>query len=372
MHNPAPSPNLPPVRLSASARRSAALRAGFTLLEVMVAIAIASFTVTALFALFTVQSRQLLRQDIDMEMNQSLRFATDMITRSVRMAGYGSGGWVYGAMGPTAGATSDPLPSIIPWNDPTGDGGPDAITVVYMDPALIMDTSNQVIESWDTLSITFKPGMRGNALKLAQLNAGDMLLCSDYADPRGIRSYLWAITAVNSTTGVIGVVPNDSYSDYAQWFTTNPNLTPIMTCSRAEIYTFYVDDDDDGVGAGSADNPVLMLSSDQTWPSNDDVPLVDNIEDLQLEYCLDDGTMSADCSTSWVTGASIDASTAADKVWMVRVMLMVRSNREDMNDQYGGQRTAMSDRGAGLPDHFFRRTMATEVAVRNIRLLARP
>lgn len=370
MHTPAPRP------LSARPARprgaEAALRAGFTLIEVMVAIAIASFTVTALFALFTVQSRQLLRQDIDMEMNQSLRFASDMITRSVRMAGYGSGGWIYGAMGPTSGASGQPLPAIIPWNDPTGDGGADAITVVYMDPALVMDTSNQVIESWDTLSITFKPGMRGNALKLAQLNAGDMLLCSDYADPRGIRSYLWAISAVNSTTGVVGVVPNDTYADYAQWFTTNPNLTPIMTCSRAEVYTFYVDDDDDGIGAGSRDNPVLMLSSDQTWPSNDDVPLVDNIEDLQLEYCLDDGTMSADCSTSWISGATIDATTHADKVWMVRVMLMVRSNREDLNNSYGGIRPAMSDRGAGEPDHYFRRTMATEVAVRNIRLLARP
>ena len=96
----------------------AAARAGFTLLEVMVAISIASFTVAALFALFSVQSRQLLRQDIDMEMNQSLRFATDMISRSVRMAGYGSGGWVYGALGPTAGAESEALPVIMPWDDP--------------------------------------------------------------------------------------------------------------------------------------------------------------------------------------------------------------------------------------------------------------
>jgi hypothetical protein len=187
------------------------------------------------------------------------------------------------------------LPVIMPWDDPGGDGGPDAVTVTYMDPALVMDTSNQVIATWDTLTITFKPAFRGNALKLAQLNAGDLLMCSDYADPRGIRSYIWTISAVNTTTGQVGVVPNDGYSDYAQWFTNNPNLTPIMTCSRAEVVTFYVDDDDDGVGAGTIDNPVLMMSADQSWPDNDDVPLVDNIEDLQLgsEVVASDGEVNA-------------------------------------------------------------------------------
>ena len=373
MHTPTPAPHLAPI--SMPHRRSAAVRAGFTLLEVMVAIAIASFTVAALFALFSVQSRQLLRQDIDMEMNQSLRFATDMISRSVRMAGYGSGGWVYGALGPTVGAENEALPVIMPWDDPGGDAGPDAITVTYMDPALVMDTSNQVIETWDTLTITFKPAFRGNALKLAQLNAGDLLMCSDYADPRGIRSYLWNITAVNTGTGQVGVSPNDGLSDYAQWFTTNPNLTPIMTCSRAEVVTFYVDNDDDGIGAGTRDHPVLMMSSDQTWPANDDVPLVDNIEDLQLEYCVDNGTMVANCTTAgspdWVSGRAIDATTNADNIWMVRIMLTVRSNRPDMRDAYPGQKLALGNGSAGSPDNYFRRSMATEVAVRNLRLLAR-
>jgi prepilin-type N-terminal cleavage/methylation domain-containing protein len=375
MHQTPGSSPLPSRRPTGWSRARAAAQAGFTLLEVMVAIAIASFTVAALFALFSVQSRQLLRQDIDMEMNQSLRFATDMISRSVRMAGYGSGGWVYGALGPTAGAESEALPVIMPWDDPDGDAGPDAVTVTYMDPALVMDTSNQVIETWDTLTITFKPAFRGNALKLAQLNAGDLLMCSDYADPRGIRSYLWTITAVNATTGQVGVSPNDGYSDYAQWFTTNPNLTPIMTCSRAEVVTFYVDNDDDGVGAGTIENPVLMMSADQTWPDNDDVPLVDNIEDLQLEYCVDEGTMTADCltagSANWVTGRSINPGTDADNIWMVRIMLTVRSNRPDMRDAYPGQKLALSNGGAGAADNYFRRTMATEVAVRNLRLLAR-
>lgn len=350
-------------------------RGGFTLLEVMVAIAIASFTVAALYGLFSMQSRQLLRQDLEMEMNQNLRFAADMIGRSVRLAGYGNGGYVYGALGPTLGADNNPLPTIIPFDDPGGDGGPDALTVVYMDPSLMMDTHNGVIANYDTASITFRPGFRGNSNKISQLETGDLLLCSDYADIRGIRSFLWTITGVNPTSGVVSVAPNDVYSDYAGLFSTLTNLTPVMTCSRGEVVTFYVDDDDDGVGAGSSAHPVLMMSADQSWPSNDDVPLVDNIEDLQLEYCLDDGTFSADCTNSaaWVSGGAIDATSQADNIWMVRVLLLGRSSRSDFRDAYPGQRIALGNRlAAATGDNFYRRVLSTEVALRNVRYLAVP
>ena len=33
-----------------------------------------------------------------------------------------------------------------------------------------------------------------------------------------------------------------------------------------------------------------MMDFNLDWPSADDVPLVDNIEDVQFEYCVNDGT----------------------------------------------------------------------------------
>ena len=68
------------------------LRRGFTLLEMMVAIAIAAFVVAGLYGLFTVQSRQFLYQDLQMEMHQNLRFGTDVLSRSLRLAGYNTNG----------------------------------------------------------------------------------------------------------------------------------------------------------------------------------------------------------------------------------------------------------------------------------------
>lgn len=362
-------------RLPFMRRAQQLARAGFTLLEMMVAIAIAAITVASLYALFSVQSRQLIYQDLQMEMHQNLRFATDMITRSARLAGYGSSGYVYGLFGPNG--TSDngaALPAVIPWDNPNATG-PDAITVVYADPSLMMDTQNDIVEPFDTTSLSFRPGMLDHATKLAQYQVGELILCSDYADTRGMVSYLWQISSVDAGNGVIGVDDNGSYSDYANLFTVNFNLTPVMTCSKGNVLTFYVDNASDGIGAGTAENPVLMLDLNMNWPANDDVPLVDNIEDMQLEYCLDDGTGTVDCtdSTVWVDGSSIDAAAQANNIWMMRLSLVARSSRPDLRDKYPGFRPALGNRAASGPagsDNYYRKVLVTEVAFRNIRSLA--
>lgn len=373
-------PRVPARPRAAGARLLAqrAARHGFTLIEVMVAVAIASITVAGLYGLFTIQSRQLITQDLQMEMNQNLRFATDMITRSVRMAGYGTSGYVAGTFGPTnpgTGSEDTLLPAIIPW-DANGANGTDAITVVYADPSLMMDTKNDVIESCNTTSITFRPGMMSNGTRLSQYQTGDLLICFDYADMRGMKTYLWDITGVNASTGVVSVDDNSGLTDYASNCGSGNNLTPVMTCSKANVFTFYVDDNDaDGVGPGSEEHPVLMLDMDMSWPDADDVPLVDDIEDLQFEYCLESaatGTVDCSVSTNWVHGGSVTATTDAHRIWMVRMSIIARSAQEEFNDRFPGSRPALANRAgaATASDHFYRQVMSTEVAVRNLRYQA--
>ena len=43
---------------------------------------------------------------------------------------------------------------------------------------------------------------------------------------------------------------------------------------------------------------VLMMDLNGNYPNNDDVPLVDNIEDLQVQYCVDDSTDTVNCNLS--------------------------------------------------------------------------
>ena len=133
------------------------LRRGFTLLEVMFSIVIATIATAAMYTIFTWQSQELLTQDLKMQMNQNIRFAGDILGRGIRLAGYNADGYV-GVFGPNGVADEDDeLPVLMSWDDPDGDDGPDAITLVYGDPSLVMDTQNDIVEECGTTSLSFRP-----------------------------------------------------------------------------------------------------------------------------------------------------------------------------------------------------------------------
>jgi type IV pilus assembly protein PilW len=339
------------------------MRRGFTMIEMMMAVLVSSIVVAGLFSVFNMQSRQFLYQDLQMEMHQNLRFGTDMVTRSIRMAGYGTGGSVTGYSGSTGDDAS--LPVLMSW-DGSGDNSTDGITVVYGDPSLRMNTKPQTA-SCDTDSLEFDLTILDQDDKIAEYSAGELLLCSDYANLMGIESYLWVISAVDSSGGTITVSENSGYTDYESICPTDENLSPSMLCSKAHLITFYVDADDDGVGPGSAEHPVLMMDLDMGWPEADDVPLVDNIEDMQLEYCVDTTGEGVDCSEDSNWGDSITAA-QGDDVWMVRLSLISRSSRTDPMDVRTSTRPGLANHsGASSEDNYYRQVLVTEVAVRNLR-----
>lgn len=346
---------------------------GFTLLEMLVAIAIAGFVVAGLYGLFTIQSRQFLFQDIQMEMHQNLRFGTDVLTRSIRMAGFNTNGRITGIMGSdgTSGISADdsPLYAIIPW-DNDGSSGTDAITVVYADPSTIMDTSYSVLESCTTTSISFQPNRGTNQLKLQQFNDDDLLLCHDFAAIGNTETYLWNIDNVDASTGVLSVPDmSRAYSDYSTICPSTENLTPVMRCGKGQVLTFYVDDVDDGTGPGTEDHPVLMMDMNFNWPNDDDVPLVDNVEDLQFEYCLESPGGVLDCNNAVQWKNDFTVGRTAD-VWAVRIHMVVRSGRPDPSNLYTNSRPGVANHSASTStDAYYRQVMTTEVTVRNLRVL---
>ncbi len=353
-----------------------AARSGFTLIELIIAVAIGVFVVGAIYNVFTNQTKQLLYQDIQMEMHQNLRLATDVLTRTSRMAGYGTSGRTYGLLGYTNGAASGdaPMPAIVSYNS-AGPNGSDAITLVTMEPGLTMNTSSRTAPDCSTTTLSFEPTAFNNAARLAALQAGETIMCLDYAAVGEYRSYLWQITAVDATAGEVYVSSNQSaFVDFDGL--CGGNLPLVMTCSRAEVATFYIDaDGTDGVGAGSAEHPVLMMDLDFSSPDANDVPVVDHIEDMQIEYCLRSPIGGTNCTAAadWVN--SIDdynnsiESDDPDDVYMIRVSFVVKSGRDDPQKMRMSARPALADNSAGsTEDYYFRQTLSTEVMVRNMRL----
>ena len=137
------------------------------------------------------------------------------------------------------------------------------------------------------------------------------------------------------------------------------------------MVTFYIDDKYEGIGPGSSKHPVLMMDLNNNYPNNDDIPLVDNVEDLQLEYCVSDGTDNYNCNKKsvWVDSFT---STNISKLWGVRIHLVLRSDKPfytDSNAQ-GIRPNVANHSAASSNDRYYREIVSTEVSVRNLRLLS--
>jgi prepilin-type N-terminal cleavage/methylation domain-containing protein len=346
------------------------VRRGFSLVELMFAIAIGLFVVSALYNLFTSQVKAFVYQDIQMEMHQSSRLALDIMSRTARTAGLGTNGTTTGIFG-AGGDADSALPAIISYNG-AGPNGSDAVTFVAMDASVAMTTWDDTPPACGTDELHFQADLMDNATSLAQYRSGELVMCYDVA-AETLRSWMWELAADGDPTGTLRVNSNTGYLDFDDDCSSSNNLPMVMKCARADVVTFYIDaDESDGIGPGSAEHPVLMMDMDLDAPSANDVPLVDNVEDLQVRYCLDDlddTTLEScdDTSSSWVN--SITASQAAD-VYMVRIEIVQRSSREDPRRLYTGQRPALADNPASsTTDHYFRLPSGTEATVRNFKML---
>ena len=80
---------------------------GFSLVELLIAMAVGLIILGAMYGLFTIQSKHLGTQDVVAEMQQNARMAMDMVSREVRMAGYNPSGTLTRCTGttPTASTT---------------------------------------------------------------------------------------------------------------------------------------------------------------------------------------------------------------------------------------------------------------------------
>ncbi len=354
-------------------------RRGFTLTELMIALAIGTFVVGALYSLFTVQLKQFVYQDLQMEMHQNIRLAMDILTRTGRTAGLGTTGRVSGALGYSSGSAADAatLPAVISYNN-TGPNSSDAITIVSQDPNLIMFADPDSLRQCSDTTVVFDLDRPGYADKVGELVLNEYLLCSDLSNPTQKRSLLWPMASDgDASTGQVTV--NDGTTNYSDFLDACPlgeNMPVAMQCSRGEVVTFYIDaDDSDGVGSGSSEHPVLMMDLDFESPDDDDVPVVDNVEDMQVQYCFFGGDCSSTTSTGW--GDTVDSYSDTDNgndpddLYMIRFTLVIRSGREDMNDMFPGAPLAVAgNTPSSTADHYYRQVLSSEVTVRNMRMLS--
>jgi type IV pilus assembly protein PilW len=233
---------------------------GFTLVEVMVAVVLAAFVAAAAFTILTTTTKAVSANEQVVDTQQDVRIAMELLSRDVKMAGFGNPGVAVGN------CTYPIMPAD---NTPTGvDNGPDSLQL------LVPTTKSTGTTPWQLQSatspngaplITLKPGAVADMVTSGLVNGS-------YISING--AYSGQVTSVAPAANTITIaVPAPV------WF---PADTPVylLQCIRYQVVT-------NAAVCGTAEPCLTRGIAGVTTGPNAEAPIVEGIEDLQLAFACD-------------------------------------------------------------------------------------
>ena len=355
-------------------------RAGFTLVELLIAMVVTAILAGMVLVTFTAQNQLYRRQHDVGRTQQNLRLAMEIITKDVALAGFGAGGdGVFRGVLPD-GNDDAQLEAIQSENSFLGQG-PDAIYLAYMDPNRdhwgFIDRSQSASDSAEmflcgTTDFYFSEDSKTAAGNFqAGIRQWNKLACFANAGNLGLGvGYVWDLAGNgNAGSGYVPVQSNTAYDDYDDVCDSSryQALPKEMVCSRLVQVAYYVDQDGDGAGPGNGALPYLMLDFDEDLDDGDnEVPIAPGIEDLQLGYCQ----LDQDCDgLLWEDRYDVPSPYNFANLSRVRVRMTARSERQAENGLRASARPKLDpsyDPGSD-EDAYHRRVAHQIVVLRNAR-----
>ena len=320
--------------------------AGFTIIELLIAIALGMVILAGLFRTFKVQHDSYVIQDQVSAMQQNLRAAMYMITRDLQMAGYYT--------------NFDRNNRQLDWNDLDGDSNPNNNTETGR-PLLfaVNNASVSGIKSGTDVIVIVKAGAEGRTLVSGEgASAGVITLSNRRFDSDSEDD-------LNSTSKKFGLLVKSDLS-FADFFQVNSASGPITppaglvenytsgdTVFRTDLIIYKVDD-------STPTRPCLVrknLGNDSGYQV-----IAENIDNLQFRYQLNDGT--------WVSDpAGNQARIRAVEVFLIaRTAYQQRGYIDSTSYTFGSGATAYSYTPAGDDRKYRRKTLNSIVKTRNIGL----
>lgn len=316
-------------------RRPTHGEAGFTLIELIIAMVVTALMILVILLTFTAQN-QLYRRQYDIgRTQQNLRLAMEVVSKDVSLIGFGAGvaGQFYGIL-PTS-VPDSALDTVQQTNENPAGSYSDTLVVTYMDP----DRTHWGFVDQSEAGAGYASDYRCETTQLRFSSATvavagnfneddsqwDEIVCFAHAGNTGLGvSYVWAVSGEgDSSTGIVPVDQN-TQSDYEAL--CEHGLPEEMICGPLVMVTYYIDRDADGNGPGTGGMPYLMLSTDEEIDDGDDIPIAAAIEDLQFGFC--DLTTDCDAQT-WVGNHEIADPYTFANLSRVRVRVTARSEREE-------------------------------------------
>lgn len=317
-----------------------------TLIELLIGVIVATMVVAAAFAILTTSGRAVRASDNTAETQQNTRIAMDLISRDIRVAGFGLSGQVGGCTN-TAGAYG-----IIPIDnaDTGNDAGPDKVS-------LVVPLGNS---KWTLAAAAVDPGTGITGITL-QSGGGQALVDAGLDTSSATSSMISINGAVNvqvaSRTG-----DALTFTAAAPKGATFPSGAPVyfLQCIRYQIGTTTAECTTGG--------PCLLRGTVAAGGATSLAPIVDGIEDIQFAYACDgcigsgipDGSIDDQGATPSGTFDQADFLTnqtwttspmTPDKIRVVQVSVVGRDTRSDQGFGEKASATAVSPTPLQISDH---------------------
>ena len=351
-------------------------RLGFTLVELMISVALSTLVSILIYTVFISQT-QAFRAQADMgSMQQNLRVAMEMLTRDISTAGFGTG-WDGGSWGTGGhlGMASSPIYGLHVRENFQAEG-PDAVEILMMDPdRTIWGTTDMAVrQPCSTTTITFHSDYPLAAAQYDASGVNSRIMCFSPAVRGRPASFVWEVDG-QGTGFVVPVVANITNDFNAEC----PNNLPLMMICGPPVYVAYYLDKNatDNVGIGGPKLPVLYYVPDVFashilggYPTVDDIPIALGIEDLQIQACEPGLGTDCDLATSWHYAYDPSTTTVSwANLGGIRIMLTARTLRTDEKNATVSKSIDLDSADTFIPtsglDGYHRRVARTEVAIRN-------
>jgi type IV pilus assembly protein PilW len=230
---------------------------GFTLIELMVSLAIFSVVSLAAFSVLSSSQQTAVMNDQTVQVQRNVRLAVGLVARDLRMAGYGN---------PAAGALSGCPNHVNPTNSSSKS---DSISVMTIDQPI------------GTLASAFTNGHSITVSGLASDTAAGQIITLE-----GIFT-----AEINTPTILTGVVTLYKPGTTTNMDIVSPQTIPAGTQVLRLACVTYTVSGADGVVPDSSPAVTYapyQLLRNTSGSANNAVPIVDGIESLQLAYAVDE------------------------------------------------------------------------------------
>jgi type IV pilus assembly protein PilW len=313
-------------------------QAGFTIIELLIAVALGLVILAGLFRTFKVQQDSYIIQDQVSAMQQNLRAAMHFITRDLQMAGYYT--------------NFDRNNRQLDWNDLDGDSNP-ANNMETGRPLLfaVNNASTAGIKANTDVIVIVKAGSEGRTLTAGEGSSGGAISLSN-------RDFDGDGTAdLNNTGKKFGLLVKEdlSFADFFQVDSASGSINPPAgltenytsgdTVYRTDIIIYRVTDD--------TARPCLVrknLGDDSGYQV-----IAENIDNLQFRYLLNDGTWTNDPTGNQARVRAVEVLLVA------RTAFVQRGYRDTSSITFGTETISVND-------SYRRKTLNSLVKTRNVGL----